>query len=63
MPYILTRKEDGKFKYFEHEGVYKFTPGKDEIIAEGKAGYVISFEKSRNRRWIQVYYLTNVQSL
>lgn len=38
VPYIL--REDGK-KYFE--GDYKFVPGKDETIVEGKAGYVVSF--------------------
>jgi transketolase C-terminal domain/subunit len=39
VPYIL--KADGKSKFFE-DG-YKFVPGKDEIIVEGKAGYVVSF--------------------
>jgi len=47
VPYIL--KEDGKSKYFE--GDYKFTPGKDEIIAEGKAGYVVSFGEMLYRSW------------
>lgn len=47
MPYIL--KEDGKSKFFE--GDYKFTPGKDEIIAEGKAGYVVSFGEMLYRSW------------
>ena len=28
-------------KFFE--GNYKFIPGKDEVIVEGKAGYVVSF--------------------
>ncbi|KAK0434289.1 thiamine diphosphate-binding protein [Armillaria borealis] len=39
VPYIL--KEDGKTKYFG-DG-YEFVPGKDEVIIEGKAGYVVSF--------------------
>ncbi|KAK0493909.1 thiamine diphosphate-binding protein [Armillaria luteobubalina] len=39
VPYIL--KEDGKTKYFG-DG-YEFVPGKDEVIVEGKAGYVVSF--------------------
>jgi transketolase C-terminal domain/subunit len=39
VPYIL--KEDGVTKFYG-EG-YKFVPGKDEIIVEGKAGYVVSF--------------------
>ncbi|KAK0218304.1 thiamine diphosphate-binding protein [Armillaria nabsnona] len=39
VPYIL--KEDGNTKYFG-DG-YEFIPGKDEVIVEGKAGYVVSF--------------------
>ncbi|KAG6337102.1 hypothetical protein ID866_1976 [Astraeus odoratus] len=39
VPYIL--KEDGKTKFFD--GDYKFVPGKDETIVEGKAGYVVSY--------------------
>ncbi|KAG7444800.1 thiamine diphosphate-binding protein [Guyanagaster necrorhizus] len=39
VPYIL--KEDGKTKYFGDS--YEFVPGKDEVIIEGKAGYVVSF--------------------
>jgi transketolase C-terminal domain/subunit len=38
VPYIL--KEDGTKFYGEG---YKFIPGKDEVIIEGKAGYVVSF--------------------
>jgi transketolase C-terminal domain/subunit len=38
VPWIL--KEDGT-RFFE--GGYKFVPGKDEIILDGKAGYVVSF--------------------
>ncbi|KAK0199960.1 thiamine diphosphate-binding protein [Desarmillaria ectypa] len=47
VPYIL--KEDGKTKYFG-DG-YEFIPGKDEIIAEGKAGYVVSFGEMLYRSW------------
>jgi transketolase len=47
VPWIL--KEDGKSKFFE--GDYKFVPGKDEIIAEGKAGYVVSFGEMLYRSW------------
>lgn len=38
VPWIL--REDGS-RFFE--GDYKFVPGKDDIILEGKAGYVVSF--------------------
>jgi len=41
VPYIL--KPDGQTKYFSDEAGYKFVPGKDEVIVEGKAGYIISF--------------------
>ena len=47
VPYIL--KEDGKSKYFDRD--YKFIPGKDEIIVEGKAGYVVSFGEMLYRSW------------
>ncbi|KAK0450338.1 thiamine diphosphate-binding protein [Desarmillaria tabescens] len=47
VPYIL--KEDGKTKYFGDD--YEFIPGKDEIIAEGKAGYVMSFGEMLYRSW------------
>jgi transketolase len=46
VPYIL--KEDGT-KFFG-DG-YKFVPGKDETIAEGKAGYVVSFGEMLYRSW------------
>ncbi|KAG7090027.1 hypothetical protein E1B28_011648 [Marasmius oreades] len=39
IPYIL--KEDGKTRFFEDN--YEFIPGKDEVIVEGKAGYVVTF--------------------
>lgn len=38
VPWIL--KEDGS-KFFE--GDYEFVPGKDDVILEGKAGYVVTF--------------------
>ncbi|KJA20577.1 hypothetical protein HYPSUDRAFT_203714 [Hypholoma sublateritium FD-334 SS-4] len=38
VPWIL--KEDGT-RFFE--GDYQFIPGKDDVIFEGKAGYVVSF--------------------
>ncbi|KAJ3515922.1 hypothetical protein NLJ89_g1449 [Agrocybe chaxingu] len=47
VPWIL--KEDGKTKFFD--GDYEFVPGKDEIIAEGKAGYVVSFGEMLYRSW------------
>ena len=46
VPWIL--KEDGT-RFFE--GDYKFVPGKDEVIAEGKAGYVVSFGEMLYRSW------------
>jgi len=39
VPYIL--KADGESRFFG-DG-YEFVPGKDEVIVEGKAGYVVSF--------------------
>jgi transketolase len=38
VPYIL--KEDGSKLY---DGDYAFVPGKDEVVREGSAGYVISY--------------------
>ncbi|KAF8813439.1 transketolase [Phlegmacium glaucopus] len=46
VPWIL--KEDGT-RFFE--GSYQFIPGKDEVIAEGKAGYVVSFGEMLYRSW------------
>lgn len=37
-PFVL--KEDGSKLY---DGDYKFVPGKDEVIREGSAGYVVSY--------------------
>lgn len=39
VPWIL--KQDGKTRFFEDD--YTFVPGKDEVILEGTAGYVVSF--------------------
>ncbi|KAK7461871.1 hypothetical protein VKT23_008305 [Stygiomarasmius scandens] len=39
VPYIL--KPDSTDRFFGPD--YKFVPGKDEIIVDGKAGYVVSF--------------------
>ena len=47
VPYIL--KEDGQTRFFGDD--YEFVPGKDEVIAEGKAGYVVSFGDSLYRAW------------
>ena len=46
VPWIL--KEDGT-RFFE--GDYKFVPGKDDVIVEGKAGYVVSFGEMLYRSW------------
>lgn len=47
VPYIL--KEDGKTRFFGDD--YEFVPGKDEVIVEGKAGYVVSFGDMLHRSW------------
>lgn len=47
VPYIL--KEDGKTRFFGDD--YKFVPGKDEVICEGKSGYVVSFGDMLYRSW------------
>jgi transketolase C-terminal domain/subunit len=47
VPYIL--KEDGQTKFFG--GDYKFVPGKDDTIVDGKAGYVVSFGEMLYRSW------------
>ncbi|KAJ3480560.1 hypothetical protein NLI96_g8261 [Meripilus lineatus] len=46
-PYIL--KEDGKTRFFGDD--YEFVPGKDEVIVEGTAGYVVSFGDMLYRSW------------
>jgi transketolase C-terminal domain/subunit len=47
VPYIL--KEDGQTRFFG--GDYKFVPGKDDTIVDGKAGYVVSFGEMLYRSW------------
>lgn len=46
VPWIL--KENGT-RFFE--GDYNFVPGKDDVIVEGKAGYVVSFGEMLYRSW------------
>ncbi len=46
VPYIL--KEDGS-RFFGDD--YEFVPGKDDVIVEGKAGYVVSFGDMLYRSW------------
>jgi len=46
VPWIL--KEDGT-RFFESG--YQFVPGKDDTIADGKAGYVVSFGEMLYRSW------------
>ncbi|KAK2467273.1 hypothetical protein APHAL10511_000822 [Amanita phalloides] len=47
VPWIL--KEDGKTRVYDEN--YEFVPGKDEVIAEGSAGYVVSFGEMLYRSW------------
>jgi len=47
VPYIL--KENGQTKFFGDD--YKFMPGKDDTIVDGKAGYVVSFGEMLYRSW------------
>lgn len=53
LPYIL--KEDGKSRYFDDD--YKFQPGKDDVIVDGTAGYVVSFGDMLHRSWDAVLRL------
>ena len=46
VPWLL--KEDGS-RFFD-EG-YEFVPGKDEVVAEGSAGYVVSYGDMLYRSW------------
>ncbi|PPR02377.1 hypothetical protein CVT24_011719 [Panaeolus cyanescens] len=46
VPWIL--KENGE-RYYDDQ--YEFVPGKDEVIAEGTAGYVVSFGEMLYRSW------------
>lgn len=43
VPYILKQGGNGETKFFSEEAGYKFVPGKDEVIVEGSAGYIVSF--------------------
>ena len=47
VPYLL--REDGQTRVFGDD--YEFVPGKDEVIAEGTAGYVVSFGDMLYRSW------------
>lgn len=47
VPYLL--KEDGQTRVFGDD--YEFVPGKDEVIAEGKAGYVVACGDLVYRAW------------
>ncbi|KIY45558.1 transketolase [Fistulina hepatica ATCC 64428] len=53
LPYLL--KEDGVTKVYDKG--YEFVPGKDEVIAEGKAGYVVSYGEMLYRSWDAVLRL------
>lgn len=53
VPWLL--KEDGKTRVYGDD--YEFVPGKDEVIAEGSAGYVISFGDMVYRSWDAVLRL------
>jgi len=46
VPWIL--KENGT-RFFDSD--YNFVPGKDDVIVEGKAGYVVSFGEMLYRSW------------
>ena len=46
VPYLL--KEDGS-RFYDDD--YEFVPGKDEVIVEGKAGYVVAFGDMLYRSW------------
>jgi len=47
VPWIL--KEDGQTRFFEDN--YQFVPGKDEVLAKGTAGYVVSYGEMLYRSW------------
>ncbi|KAF7298624.1 Transketolase [Mycena indigotica] len=49
LPFILS--SDGKSRFFDPNSGYEFVPGKDEIIVEGKDGYVVSFGDMLYRSW------------
>lgn len=52
VPWLL--KEDGSRFYDDN---YEFVPGKDEIIAEGTEGYIVTFGDSVYRSWDAVLRL------
>jgi transketolase C-terminal domain/subunit len=52
VPYLL--KEDGSRFY---DDSYKFVPGKDEVMVEGTAGYVVSYGEMVYRSWDAVLRL------
>jgi transketolase C-terminal domain/subunit len=52
LPYLL--KEDGS-KFYDES--YQFTPGKDETMIDGKAGYIVSFGDMVYRSWDSVLRL------
>jgi transketolase C-terminal domain/subunit len=52
VPYLL--KEDGS-KFYDDN--YKFEPGKDETLIDGKAGYIVTFGDMTYRSWDAVLRL------
>jgi len=48
VPWLL--REDGS-RFFDLDNGYTFTPGKDEVLLEGRAGYVVSFGEMVYRSW------------
>ncbi|KAG5644637.1 hypothetical protein DXG03_008019 [Asterophora parasitica] len=49
VPWLL--REDGKSRFYDLDAGYEFEPGKDEMLAEGKAGYVVAFGEMVYRAW------------
>jgi hypothetical protein len=52
VPYLL--KEDGSRFY---DDSYEFVPGKDEVLIEGSAGYIVTFGEMVYRAWDAVLRL------
>ncbi|KAG5638116.1 hypothetical protein H0H81_001794 [Sphagnurus paluster] len=48
VPWLL--REDGS-RFFDLDAGYEFQPGKDEVLVEGKAGYVVAFGEMVYRAW------------
>ncbi|KAF8071597.1 transketolase [Lyophyllum atratum] len=48
VPWLL--RQDGS-RFFDLDQGYTFTPGKDEILLEGRAGYVVTFGEMVYRSW------------